>query len=90
VTEVISRERKEEVILGVAETGLSFLHPITRAIVKKAFKLEELVEIEAREGVFVSQFSFSAGQFLQKKTYTFETKQAKQVKELIQSYLEDD
>eukprot|EP00460_Paracercomonas_marina_P000798 EW704866.1.p1 GENE.EW704866.1~~EW704866.1.p1 ORF type:complete len:132 (+),score=45.61 EW704866.1:75-470(+) len=88
--EVISRERKEEVILGVSENGLSFIHPITRQPVKKAFRLDELVEVEFKEGVFVSTFSFSAGQFLQKKTFTFESKQARQIKELINSYLEDD
>ena len=36
---------------------------------------DELVEIDFKEGVFVSNFTFSAGQFLQKKTYNFETKQ---------------
>jgi hypothetical protein len=30
VIEVVSRERKEEVIIGVSESGLSFIHPITR------------------------------------------------------------
>ncbi len=33
------------------------------------------MEIDFKEGVFVSNFTFSAGQFLQKKTYNFETKQ---------------
>jgi len=66
------------------------MHPITRQPVKKPFKLDELVEIDCKEGVFVSNFTFSAGQFLQKKTYNFESKQARQIKELINSYLEED
>jgi len=48
------------------------------------------VEIEFKESVFANHFTFSAGQFLQKKTYLFETKQGRQIKDLINSYMEED
>jgi len=88
--EQVSRERKEEVLLAVAETGISFLQPLTRQPTKKSFRLEELVEVDFKDQGFFSTLSFSVGQFLQKKTYTFETKQGRQIKDLINNYLEGD
>jgi len=89
VVEMVSRERKEDIILCVAESGISFINALTRQHTRKSFKLSE-VEVDFKEQGLFSTLSFSVGQFLQKKTYIFETKQCRQIKELISSYLETD
>jgi len=77
--------KKEEIIFVVGERGLQFMNPMSRAPSKKQMKLDELVEVEAKGDTV---FQFSAGQLLNKRTYTFETRQAATIRELVQHYID--
>jgi len=78
----VGKERKDEMLVGVNESGLHCLHPVNRLPLKKMIKLNEVENPEVKENTF----SFMAGKHMAAKKYVFETPLAKTLAGLLATY----
>jgi len=83
VVEQQQREKKEELILGISENGLTFVHTVSKLALKKPMKINEIENVEGKDGLL----TFTVGQFLQQKKFIFESSVAHTLAELLKAYL---
>jgi len=76
-------DEQDDLLIGVCETGVIFVHPITKEILER-YKMEEILTYGFRNNAFL----FVAGTLMTQKKYQFATMLGKQMNDLLRAQID--